>query len=517
MKRTFFLVMLMSLWSSPVVFAQQALYQLPEAVRIELKLIEETYRILDQYSEQVWPGWKDYRSFPFKIEFDNGLVVLTGHSKPPDGFERIENYLVAGRAVYADRRNVSPLVLRYPFTGGGGLIPYGYDSTGKMINIVSLRLNNFSKDSVIKRSSAITEKQILIYIHELFHGFQKSIMEYRAGNLQYNPDANYGTYSCIEGRALTNAYREKDPAKAKEFLRDFLLARELKVKKSMTDLESRQESDDDLMEGTANYSEIRVLELMAEGYSPGISQAEDQAYNGFRETSPLVKTLFSDQLDKHSIEMSESKFKCYSYGCAQTLMLQRLFRGWQDSISAKNKYLAETIRDFLLMTREDKKECEARFKTFYGIDTIALRAKREIGERDKAVLSIVNRKGQSYILNFKPILYYITPVKAEKKFGLGLIEVYPEGFENFTVSDIEVTGLDTIPVEQNQLYYLKVVDTDHGKGQKPYTVRCEKMVGDSIYLNAVISSPLFTIKAPKVSITESTNRVKFTFLSRVKE
>ncbi|MEI6456488.1 MAG: hypothetical protein WCO93_09385 [bacterium] len=519
MRRTILHIILISGWLLGITStsAQLSSYQLPDAVKKELKRIEETYRILEQFSEQVWPGWKDYRDFPFKIEFDNGLVVLTGHPKPPEGFERIDNYKVAGRDVYADRRNLSSLPLNYPFTGGGGLIPYGYDTTGKMINIVNLRLNSFPADSIVKRSDAITEKQILIYIHELFHGFQKSIMEYRAGNLQYNPDVNYAIYSCIEGRALANAYREKDDAKAVGFLKDFVEARKLKVSKSMTDLESRQESDDDLMEGTANYSEIRILELLSKGYSPGILSEEDPACNGFRETSGLLKSLFTDQLDQNAIWMSEAKFKCYSYGCAQALMLQRLFNGWQDSVTLKKKYLSETIRGFLPMTKEECETSEARFRTLYGIDTIAERAKREIGERDQAVLSIVNRKGQSYILNFKPIHYYVTSVKNENKFRLGLTEAYPEGFGKLTISDIEVTGLDTIPVEKNQLFYLKIVDTSPPKGEKPYSIRCDKMEGDSVYFNAVITSPLFTIKAPKVAIKESKGRVKFTFLSRVKE
>jgi len=198
-------------------------------------------------------------------------------------------------------------------------------------------------------------------------------------------------------------------------------------------------------------------------------------------------------------------------------MLQRLFSGWQDSVTVKKKYLSEVISGFLPMTTEDCKTSHSRFRTLYGIDTIAERANKEISRRDMAVLSVANRKGQSYRLNFKPIHYYVTSLKNENKFYLGLTEAYPEGFGKLTISDIEVTGLDTIPVEKKQLFYLKIVDTHPRKGEKPYSIDYEKKEGDSVYYNVVITSPLFTVKAPKIAIKESEERVKFTFLSRVKE
>ena len=53
-------------------------YELPPAVQLEMQRIAETYNVLDQVAEKVWPGWVNYRDFPFLLHFENGLQVLFG-------------------------------------------------------------------------------------------------------------------------------------------------------------------------------------------------------------------------------------------------------------------------------------------------------------------------------------------------------------------------------------------------------------------------------------------------------
>ncbi|MBG0858457.1 MAG: hypothetical protein IQL11_03070, partial [Bacteroidales bacterium] len=69
--------------------------------------------------------------------------------------------------------------------------------------------------------------------------------------------------------------------------------------------------------------------------------------------------------------------------------------------------------------------------------------------------------------------------------------------------------------EINQLYYVKVIDTESGKNKKAYKMEYESEDDDGYFYNATITTPLFTLKAPKISIRESSNRVKFIVHSRV--
>jgi hypothetical protein len=171
----------------------------------------------------------------------------------------------------------------------------------------------------------------------------------------------------------------------------------------------------------------------------------------------------------------------------------------------------------LPLAESDKKMIRERFKTIYGIDTLSIRAKREIDQRDQTVKFVLKRKGYSYILNFKPVRYFLQPEKNRKVSSLGLVYAYPDGFGDFSLNDITVKGLESIPVEKNQLYYLKIVNSNPVKGEKPYEIKYESKEEGNIYKNVVITTPLFTITAPKISIQETENRVKFSFLSRVKD
>jgi len=492
-------------------------FQLPAPVKTEMDYLEESYRILDLFADQVWSGWKNYKDFPIQCQFDNGLFVLIGHPKPPEGYELLPDYRVAGRVVHVDRRNMSSLELKSPFTAGGGIQNFGFSDDGKPIQIVHLKFNCTPVDTVYDKDQSIADHRVLLYVHEFFHLFQSTILHYRYGNLRYNPDYMYATYSCIEGTALDQAYLEKDSLKALGFIRDFLYAREMKIRSSMTEVQSKREMDDDLMEGTARYAEIRILEL--------IRQAMDKVHTGqtppsfplFTDPEELITEEFQKRLLKDAGNYLESRQKCYQYGCAQALLLQRFVPGWQERVIKEKKFLYETLLEHLTFSEKDKNQIRERFKTIYGINEIQQKARAEINLRDQAFKSLAKRKGVTYVLNFKQVQYYLIPQKKQKRFALGLIEAYPDGFENLEINDIKITGTDTIPVEKDQLYYLKIIDTKPQKEVKPYIVNFEAKEGDSVYRNAIITTPMFTIKAPKIAIKETGNRVKFTFLSRVAE
>ncbi len=214
------LVLLGPLPSAPAAESSPA-QDLPEYIRVELKRLEETWNILDQYAAKVWPGWTGYRDVPFLFEYPNGVRLLVGHPSPMQGFEPVSVIEVQGKPVHWDRSREIPLDLKPPILGGGGPLMMGGE---KIVNTVRLTMSALSASPPSPRARREqprplnprdSENQILINIHELFHCFQRGVYHYRFGNLQINTDVDYAVWSEVEGLALEKALLAPDPAEAR--------------------------------------------------------------------------------------------------------------------------------------------------------------------------------------------------------------------------------------------------------------------------------------------------------------
>ncbi len=494
--------------------------QTPEYVRIELKRLEETWRLLDQGAEKVWPGWNGYRDVPFRFSYPNGVILLVGHPDPPDGYDLVQGLEASGKKVYIDRRLEVPLPIKAPLLGGGGPLPFGKTSR---VETVDLRM----RDATIKDPPepgqpakeipdalrVASENQILINIHEIFHCFQRKVYQYRYGNLRFNPDLEYALYADVESRALANAYAASDDSAAREYLKDFLVARSLK-RKSMTELEQNQESEDELMEGTAVYAETRLLQLLKEGYSPRLTVQDDPFFLGFRDLDFFLSEK-SDRLKESGLGSLEARGKCYAYGSFQALLLTRLFPGWQKDFFQKGRLLTDDITKALAIKEKEREDISARLEERYKISE--LRTKHAtIGRRDAAYASIQARQGRTYIVNFKPTGDYVIPEGYGDSFRIGLMELFPDGIRQLKINEVLFAGQKT-PIMEDQLYYLKWVDTDWKPGEKGYELTFGRSGGPDIYYDAEVKTRGFTLKAPKIRLSDGARRVKITVLAKVPE
>jgi hypothetical protein len=519
-------VLLLGTSLGPLMRAQETL---PDYLKIELKRLEETWNVLDQFAGNVWPGWKSYRDVPFLFEYTNGVRMLVGHPSPTDEFVLVPGIEVQGKKVHLDRKNEIPLAMKPPITGGGGPINIGKEMP---VQTVWLRMRPISDKPVEKTEAGKDEKkdketgpkippgasesQILLNIHELFHVFQRQVYQYRFGNLQYNTDGNYALYSEIEGLALEKAYTEQDESAAKEALKDFLAARRMK-RMSMTELEQNQESEDDLMEGTAVYSTTMTLELMKKGYKPLIGKADDPFFFGFSDVRPYIEKEL-EALKSGRSDSMEAKMKCYQYGCFQALLLTRFFPGWQEGFFQSKTFLDRKLQDKLGLSDGDVAAGAERLKTRYPLAELKTKHDTVIKNRDEALRTIMDRKGRVYVVNFKPTGEYLAPKSKEKPFRVGLIYIFLDGIEAIDIRDVHFTGSRT-PTIQDQLYYVKWVDTDNkpmGPDGKGYVLAFNKKEGEDIYDDAEFKTAGFSLKAPKIRVQDSKARVKVTVLSKLK-
>ena len=510
-----YLILFALLLTTPAGVAAQDSRGLPPVVVTELKHLEETYRVLDATAEKIWPGWNDYRQVPFLLEYQNGLKILIGHPNPPKEFQPVAGMQVGGSRVFADRTSLVAKELVPPLAAGGGPIGFGATADGNSVQVVHMSFQPANQLESEDTAVQGTEEQILIYIHELFHCFQRAHLRNRVyGNLRFNADAEYALYSEIEGLALHRAYLEPDPEKAKLLLKEFLVARAVKRAATMSELQGNQESTDEFNEGTATYAEVRTLEaLKSAGYKPGLTTAEDSAYRGFRDPDAILKRYAARLLQTASnVEYPYSK--SYTYGCFQALLNQRLFPGGQQSVTAGSGFMDAELAKRLPVPPEERSRIEAQLKTSYPVADIRARNAKYLDARDAAYKQMKSRAGKVYVIDFKATGQYLSSVTSKKgSYSIGLIYLYPEGLEPFKFDEVELSRINA-PAEINQLYYIRTMDTGDTQGSGTAKVEGAGQP-DGSWKNAVVRTPLFTLKAPHVRILTSGNLVKIQVLSRV--
>ena len=493
---------------------------LPRYIAVQLKQLEETWHILDLVSTKIWPGWTNYADVPFLFAYPNGVQMLVGHPKPPDGFSPVAGIDVRGKKVYLDRRKEIPLPMPLPLTGGGGPIPYGFVD-GKQITVVHINVQPMhvpaGKDAkqVPGDDYAMgSENQILLCIHELFHCFQNTLFKWKSGNLHFNNDENYAAYAEIEGLALERAYLESNDALAKEYLKDCLVAKQLK-RRSMNDLERLQESDEDIEEGTATYSDLMTSTLLKKGYQPLITQKDDPYFFSFRYADSLIE-LKLKMLRSTRVNSLSSMDKSYPYGCYEAMLLTRFSPGWRDGFFQKGNGLDVVIDSLLSLSPQERENVAGRLKSRYGYDTIYARHARVIGERNRAFDMVQKRKGASFIVNFKNTGEFVYPESLQTSYRVGLINIYPKGIRRVKIADVVFEGEDT-PMVNDQLYYIKWIDTETKGTGRGYEVQGVREGTTNIYRDATFKTRGFKLSAPKIEIREGKDRVKVTVLAKVRQ
>jgi hypothetical protein len=222
-----------------ILFLTSPLYaqnKLDDIYMIEIARLQETWNVLDQFAEKVWPGWDGYSDYPFMFEYPNMVKLLIGHPDPPVEFKEVKGITLRGKKVYIDRSKEIPIKLTPPFLGGGGPMPFGKPG-GKSVRTVFIWsapaedrggfYENMERDT--SKYALASENQILINIHELFHCYQVEFLKKMQRDVEYVPDLNFAEYSEIEGTALEKAFKETDYKKTVEYLKDFFVSREMKT------------------------------------------------------------------------------------------------------------------------------------------------------------------------------------------------------------------------------------------------------------------------------------------------
>lgn len=207
--------------------------------------------------------------------------------------------------------------------------------------------------------------------------------------------------------------------------------------------------------------------------------------------------------------------KHYDVGCFQALVLDRLSPGWKQTFTKMGKFLDQLIADLIPLTEQEKETISNQINLRYEYDKVAARHAPLIAGRDDAYTAIRNRKGRDYIIDFYSLGVWPRPENRRKKFSIGNTIIYREGIKDLQIERVLLRTEDT-PIEQNQAWYMKWVDTEAKKGEKGYDLKFSRKEGDDIYYDLVLKTHGFSLKAPKIQLKERPTRVKIILLSKVK-
>ncbi len=516
-------------------------------IELELKRLEETYRLLDTYSRKIWPDWSNYMEIEFRVQYPNLVQLLVGprDNKVPAGYELVPDRTLRGKKIYVNRKDELPIKVQPPLNGGG--------KGGLTIRIFmdQIRIDQAEADKAV--AQAIAEKnftfspagssdnEIILYVHEFFHGYQRRAMMNRAEALEkarkegklpaepakpeepgkrpaedrdregegFQANAGYATYSNIEGLALTAAFMEKDKAKALESLKDYMVAREIKQAQFMTPEAAAEESDEALSEGSAVYANTRMLMLIRDGkYKPSLTKKDDPFFYGYRFADGKIAEDTTGAMERDK-ENTLSTLKCYSYGAYQCFALDRFFPGWNKGLYEKGLNLDQVTAARLKLAAKEKAAIAERLKTRYGYDKLYAKHAAVVTDRDEIMNIVKSRKGRTYIIDMEKTRDFVYAMgrRNGRSITVSVSGYYVNGIEDLKLGDIELTTWNT-PIHKPFLYTIEWTDTEVKPDEKNYTFHYEKKEGD-IYKNVIFTTPGFTLKAPEVRIREIKEKNQF--------
>ncbi len=355
----------------------------PEShIEAELLRLEEVYHILDRYSEDLWPGWRDYADIPVQVNFPNGVILLvTRQAVRQPGFKRLEGRAILGKAVFINAENRTAAEARPPLFAqrarGGERIQLEMVQPDLPLSDVerSAALEALLKDEsrpdapfdLAPRSDS--DSHILMYVHEHFHGHQARVQQRGLGDeglRGFRVDVEYPDWSRVEGLALRRAYLEVDDAAAREYLKDFVVARQIKRGK-ITSAAAAAESQIANGEGPASYVSLKTAMLLRDpGYRPGIDATKDPFFYGFSHVDGYIDNIMRKGMDFAFSMPKDDRRKYYLYGAYQCFLLDRFSPGWKRGFLEKGKDLDVMMADLLSLTPIEKGEIAQRLPTRYS-------------------------------------------------------------------------------------------------------------------------------------------------------
>lgn len=510
-------LLLLEVFVCPSLHSSAQEKQLPKALKIDLLRLKEAYNILDLYAADIWPGWNDYDKYPVLFVYPNGLKMLIGHPNPPAGFDSVNGLSLRGKKIYIDRRIQNSDSLDYPLLIQENIdeLENSYYDENKAITI-TLEKDKADQSAYDKYAKLYGrknmplgsqgEEQVLNIIHKLFHQFQRPSFKTQFSIPAFNCDLNYALYSEIEGNKLEKILNSTDHETAKQYLKDFLVSRNLK-NKSIRAKDRKAISAIELYEGTASYVELKALQLLNNRFTADSSLLnDDKYYAGFKAREQLINNRM-EWLGQISKNTFLSNLKAYPYGCAQALILDKLFPKWKELIAADGSSLDQILSRLVKIRKPERLDIAGRLSSEPEYASALERHSKPVSARDSLCREIMSPKGRVFIIDLKNFHNFIYPENVSELFQVGSMIIYPNGIGKYSVNNFELM-CGSLPVIFPFKNFIKIISRHSINNDNEYKLTYSGKDGADTFYNAALSTAAFELKAAKLKIIKNKDRIK---------
>jgi hypothetical protein len=459
------------------------------------------------------------------------FLIVGPRAAVPEGYQLVEGRTVHGKPVYINRKAELPINLQPPLGGGGGLT-------------IRIQLQQFPMQPGVKppeKAAAngdkpfeprydVSEAQILVYVHEFFHGFQTVAIPGRAPKPKppspppapqrsgpREPDIvvtlDYSMYSNVEALALEAAYAAADAKQARERLSDYLVARHLK-QRAMAPREIEFENETQLSEGTARYSDTKMASLILAARYGGNGRHEgDPAFSSWRGMRSYLDEKLARQIEYSGSSTLDTLSKYYVFGAHLCFILDRISPKWKTGFFQSQKSLDKVVEETLKLTGADERRIAAGLEARYKVSDVRAKHEKVLDERDATIALVKSRQGRRYIVDFERTKEFFEILPRGKSVRIGVEQIFVNGIRRLTLGDVSLTSIDT-PMHRPGLWTVEWMDPNAADGVKGYELTCREHAG-SVCKGAEFKTAGFTLNAPEMELADSGNEVRITILSKV--
>jgi uncharacterized membrane protein (UPF0127 family) len=300
--------------------------------------LEEIWRVVVTLGPDVWDGWGEERP-PLLLQV-GGADYLIGHPSPPEGFDPVTGFEVAGAPVLRRAGHLAPSI--------------GVQLLGDRLGVALLprvELQAFLDGMLGVGVVTLDDVQYVRWAaHEAFHvyqleqmamelprfGFEGNEMELAAKLGQLD---SFTSQLAAEARLLRAALAASNDTELREKASAFLAARESRRAKGPTGVAGFEQAVE-WSEGLARYTDVQLLEVAGSGYEPSAAFIALGAAYAKPDQAWQAAIAWLDDLSNVPGTLRD---RYYELGAAQAYLLDRLMPGWQPRAFPGGESLEELL------------------------------------------------------------------------------------------------------------------------------------------------------------------------------
>jgi len=487
-------------------------------MELSLRLLDETWHLLDEYAETVWTGWNSYKDIP----------VFFGSPETEDVFVNPDEVLPDGFKLYSKKIQGKLVYYRYPSSvirarGGVNLRIDGkryrlcrmavksssYDESH--IGYYQRILNTMVLPEYITLLNKSCENFISVIAHESFHIYQLRNREFPREEQKITDffDLNQASLCLMEGHILKDGWKTGSREEVLELAKQFLAVRKNR-RKNLKESNVFWEHESEWSEGSALYVQMKLLFLASENkYKSRILKASEKHFYDFQLAHDL-KLKIDDMLIHTAQYAYDPLQRFYYFGMAQGFMLDRLCgNDWKREFFQENIHFDSLLEKYTGFRDEDESVYLNKVKEKYDYEALRIRLKEKVEKEKAYVENILNGQGKKYKIDFT------SKIPRNKRRGMSSVRksrlpyisipdgmIYKNGFEEFRYGNAQIETVETpFYAPQDKYYFFIWNDTKNPDYIQDYTLTYEKKVGD-IYTNVVLKTWGFEFSAKKAEIVD---------------